>query len=160
MSLICNIRKPLGTFIGFVNSFIFRLFIVVLILLFSEFSLIQSNFPPRVDVGDVLYLSAAKSKPLLFIALLISWNLLSNSLRFETSKEISDNKYDFINLLLFFILFLNSFSLILTFEENLIKINSFHSASISNLFLTFSKFTLLLIKYFLKSSILVSPILE
>ena len=72
MSLICKIRKPPGTLIGFVKSFIFRLFIEDLILLFSEFSLIQSNFPPRVDVGDVLYLSAAKSKPSLFITLLIS----------------------------------------------------------------------------------------
>ena len=60
----------------------------------------------------------------------------------------------------YFYFFSNSFSLILTFEENLIKINSFHRASISNLFFTFSKSILLLIKYSLKSSKLVRPILE
>ena len=113
ISLICNIKKPLGTLIGLVKSLIFRLFIAALILLLSEFSLIQSNLPPRLEVEDSLYLRAAKSKPLLFITLLISLNLLSNSFRFDTSKKISDNKYDFKNLLLFSILFFNSFSLIL-----------------------------------------------
>jgi hypothetical protein len=49
---------------GFVKSFIFRFSTSVLILAFSEFSLIQSSLPPRLDVGDILYLSAAKSKPL------------------------------------------------------------------------------------------------
>ena len=122
--------------------------------------MIQSSLPPRVEVGDTLYLSAAISNPLSSITLLISWNFLSNSCRFETSKEISDNKYDFKNMLLCLIFFLNSFSLILTLEENLIKINSFHKASISNLFLTLSKSILLLIKYFLKLSKLLNPILE
>ena len=102
---------------------------------------------------------AAKSKPLLFITLLISVNLLSRSLRFETSKEISDNKYDFENLLPSFIFAFKFFSLILTFEENLIKISSFQRASISNLFFTFSISTLLRIKYSLKSFKFVIPIL-
>ena len=107
MSSIFNIRKPLGTLIGFVCSFIFRFFIADLTLLFSEFSLIQSSLPPRFDVGDMLYSRAATSNPLSLITLSISLNLLSNSFRFETSKEISENKYDFRNLLLFLILHIN-----------------------------------------------------
>ena len=103
--------------------------------LLSEFSLIQSSFPPKFDVCDVLYLRAAKSKPLPFITLLISKNLLSKLFKLEISKKISDNKYDFKNLLLSIIFFLNFFSSILIFEENLININSFHRASIFNLFL-------------------------
>ena len=122
--------------------------------------MIQSNLPPKFEVAETLYLRAAKSKPLLFITLLISVNLLSRSFRFETSKEISDNKYDFENLLSSFIFAFRFFSLILTFEENLIKINSFQRASISNLFFTFSISTSLRVKYSLKSFKFVIPILE
>jgi len=76
--------------------------------LLSEFWLIQSSLPPIFDVGDILYLRAAKSKPLLFITLLISKNLSSKSFKLEISKKISDNKYDFKNLLsslIFFLIF-------------------------------------------------------
>ena len=104
--------------------------------------MIQSNLPPRFEVGDTLYLRAAKSKPLLFITLLISENLLSKSLDLKLQK-----KFQTINMILkIYYLFYFSFkffSLILTFEENLIKINSFQRASISNLFFTFSISTLL-----------------
>ena len=72
ISLICKIKKPPGTIIGFVKSLTFKPFIANLIFLLSEFLFIQSNLPPILAVGDTLYLSAAKSKPFSLIVLLIS----------------------------------------------------------------------------------------
>ena len=92
ISFIFKIKKPLDTFIGFVKSSIFKFLISSLICLLREFSLIQSNLPPKLEVAETLYLRAAKSKPLLFITSLISLYFLSRSFRFEISKEISDNK--------------------------------------------------------------------
>ena len=74
------------------KSLIFKFFISFLICLLREFSLIQSNLPPTLEVAETLYFRAAKSKPLLFITSLISVYLLSRSFKLETSKEISDNK--------------------------------------------------------------------
>ena len=70
-----------------VKSLIFKSTIAALIVLLSEFSLIQSILPPSLEVGDELYLRAAKSKPSLFIALLISINLSFKSFKFKASKE-------------------------------------------------------------------------
>ena len=72
ISLICKIIKPPGRIIGFEKSLILRSLIAIKIFLLREFSFIQSNLPPKFDVGDTLYLSAAKSKPFSLITLLIS----------------------------------------------------------------------------------------
>ena len=54
-----ELRKRIKDSDKYLKSFIFRFFIASIIFLFSEFSLIQSSLPPRLDVGDTLYLSAA-----------------------------------------------------------------------------------------------------
>ena len=59
ISLICKTKKPPGTTIGFEKSLILRSFIAIKIFLLREFSFIQSNLPPRLEVEDVLCSNAA-----------------------------------------------------------------------------------------------------
>ena len=69
--LMTNIISPIS-YGNFVKLFASKSFKAPIIFSLREFCFIQSNLPPMLEVGETLYLSAAKSKPLSFIALLIS----------------------------------------------------------------------------------------
>ena len=62
-----NTNIPFDRIIGFVNSPTFKLLIFFLILLLSEFSLIQPISPPILADSEKLYVAALFSKPISFI---------------------------------------------------------------------------------------------
>ena len=122
---------PFDKIIDFVNSPIFKLLIFFLILLLSEFSLIQPISPPILPDSEKLYVAALFSKPMSFILLTISLYFFSISSLLATSKIISDNRYSFDLIFPFFkISFFIFASLITTLEEYFFIISSFHKASI------------------------------
>src|SRR6056300_640653 len=86
-----NINIPFDKIIGFVNSPTFKLLIFFLILLLSEFSLIQPISPPILAESEKLYVAALFLNPISFILLTTSLYFFSISALFLTSKIISDN---------------------------------------------------------------------
>ena len=86
ISLIFKIKKPLDTFIGFVKSLIFKSFIASLICLLREFSLIQSNLPPILEVAEILYLEQ-QNQNLYYLLHPYLLYLLSNHLNLKLQKK-------------------------------------------------------------------------
>ena len=77
LSILSNIY-PFGVNSGLVISFIFKFDNNFLILLLSELSFTQPNFPPNWALSEILNVKAALSNPSLIIASLIEELTSSN----------------------------------------------------------------------------------